>query len=979
MEDKDQPQPAGGRGGRGALILQAIQKATRQPGQTMDLPSPLSSVLPSPIKPPSEANIQRLLAKDNSEGIRTSLCRKLNRSVEQVLKDAPIVPVGADVGATALKQLPKLTILQERCYDTNKSLSVPSCERIDCIAKSLLKGTHSSHEGAVGCTTTVRELPHIGRGRSDLIRALKVKTRTNSPVADSAWSTYRSRRFEDDSSLVDAVQKLKVSPDEKPVISKQGTSGSKFAGSTNWIYLSQDPNRAVFEYEVKFDPEIDATNVRFRLLNSVRENIGSTKSFDGSILWLPTELPNKVTILSAVHLFTNEPVAIKIIFKCKKSMDQCLQLYNVLFGRIMKILKMVKMGNNYYSPNDFSLVPQHKLEIWPGFITAVHHMEGGLMMMIDISHRVLRTETCYDIMGNIYRSQRGNFKDAVNKEFLGAIVLTRYNNKTYRIDDILFEQNASSTFTNDKGEEISYINYYKNTYDIDIKDPKQPLLLHRITKKGLRDRGVVKAVSLIPELCYVTGLRDDMRADFRVMKDIAQFTRVTPDVRQAALRTFIRNVNENSMTRQTLADWGLTLEDSTIHLEGRVLPPETIYFKNKEMAGTDIADFSREVCRENVIVPIDLKPQCWMVMFFKRDEERAIKFVEMLRQVTRCLGIQVGDPRIVRLFDDKTQSYVNGLKQHYHDQLQIAVIIFPTQRDDRYAAVKRTACIDLCLPTQCINSRTLSQDAKLRSVTQKIALQMNCKMGGELWALKIPISGLMVCGIDVYHDPVHKGASVVGFVASFNNTLTRWFSRSSFQHPSEEIISGLKISLLEALRHYHKLHHSLPRTIIVYRDGVSDGQLQLVEDHEVPQLSSIFQHFESYEPKLSFIVVQKKTHTRIFSLMRDRRYNNPLPGSIVDSIVTRRNWCDFLLVSQHVRQGTVSPSHYIIIRDAGNLKVDNIQKLTYKLTHLYYNWPGTVRVPAPCQSTHSDPACYPSPELLTDSASFLSDVECERL
>lgn len=24
-------------------------------------------------------------------------------------------------------------------------------------------------------------------------------------------------------------------------------------------------------------------------------------------------------------------------------------------------------------------------------------------------------------------------------------------------------------------------------------------------------------------------------------------------------------------------------------------------------------------------------------------------------------------------------------------------------------------------------------------------------------------------------------------------------------------------------------------------------------------------------------------------------------------------------------------------------------RLSYKLTHLYYNWPGTVRVPAPCQ------------------------------
>ena len=38
-----------------------------------------------------------------------------------------------------------------------------------------------------------------------------------------------------------------------------------------------------------------------------------------------------------------------------------------------------------------------------------------------------------------------------------------------------------------------------------------------------------------------------------------------------------------------------------------------------------------------------------------------------------------------------------------------------------------------------INARTISQQNKLRSVTQKIALQINCKLGGELWALDVPL------------------------------------------------------------------------------------------------------------------------------------------------------------------------------------------------------------------------------------------------
>jgi hypothetical protein len=48
-------------------------------------------------------------------------------------------------------------------------------------------------------------------------------------------------------------------------------------------------------------------------------------------------------------------------------------------------------------------------------------------------------------------------------------------------------------------------------------------------------------------------------------------------------------------------------------------------------------------------------------------------------------------------------------------------------------------------------------------------------------------------------------------------------------------------------------------------------------------------------------------------------------------------------------QGTVTPTHYVVIYDSCNMKTDHVQWFTYKLCHLYYNWPGTIRVPAPCQ------------------------------
>ena len=48
----------------------------------------------------------------------------------------------------------------------------------------------------------------------------------------------------------------------------------------------------------------------------------------------------------------------------------------------------------------------------------------------------------------------------------------------------------------------------------------------------------------------------------------------------------------------------------------------------------------------------------------------------------------------------------------------------------------------------------------------------------------------------------------------------------------------------------------------------------------------------------------------------------------------------------------MSPTHYIVVHDNTGLKTDILQKISYKLTHMYYNWPGTVRVPAPCQYAH---------------------------
>ncbi|XP_029341126.1 piwi-like protein Siwi [Acyrthosiphon pisum] len=156
----------------------------------------------------------------------------------------------------------------------------------------------------------------------------------------------------------------------------------------------------------------------------------------------------------------------------------------------------------------------------------------------------------------------------------------------------------------------------------------------------------------------------------------------------------------------------------------------------------------------------------------------------------------------------------------------------------------------------------------------------------------------------------------------------------------------------EALAKYRTKNGALPTSIIIYRDGVGEGQISHVHKTEVRLLQTACEQFygKSSVP-LAFVIVIKRISTRFFALS-NRGPENPLPSTIIDSVVTDPTKYDFFLVSQHVRQGTVTPTHYQVIEDTLGLPPNIMQRLTFKLTHMYYNWSGTVRVPAPCQLAH---------------------------
>lgn len=71
----------------------------------------------------------------------------------------------------------------------------------------------------------------------------------------------------------------------------------------------------------------------------------------------------------------------------------------------------------------------------------------------------MRSDTIYEIIKKIKTESR-DFKKQVEQTLLGATVLTKYNNKTYRIDEITYDVSPKSTFKM-RENDVSYVDYYK--------------------------------------------------------------------------------------------------------------------------------------------------------------------------------------------------------------------------------------------------------------------------------------------------------------------------------------------------------------------------------------------------------------------------------------------------------------------------------------------------------------------------------------
>ena len=73
-----------------------------------------------------------------------------------------------------------------------------------------------------------------------------------------------------------------------------------------------------------------------------------------------------------------------------------------------------------------------------------------------------------------------------------------FNNKTYRIDDVDFRLTPNSILERPDGSTLTYLEYYKEVWQQNIQDQRQPLLVNRPKKRQQRRAAGSDVNYLIP-------------------------------------------------------------------------------------------------------------------------------------------------------------------------------------------------------------------------------------------------------------------------------------------------------------------------------------------------------------------------------------------------------------------------------------------------------------------------------------------------
>ena len=186
---------------------------------------------------------------------------------------------------------------------------------------------------------------------------------------------------------------------------KQGTNGHSVPLGANYLAL-QTRTDGVFQYVVSYSPPVESRNMRYGMLNEHKDLIGSTRAFDGSTLYLPIKITDTSVIRVSKRATDGADTEITIPLTNVLHFNECMQLFNIIIRRVLRALDLQQVGRQYYDSHHPIQVTQHKMELWLGYVTAIHQFDGGLLLLLDVSHKLLRMDTALDFLYELYSNQQ---------------------------------------------------------------------------------------------------------------------------------------------------------------------------------------------------------------------------------------------------------------------------------------------------------------------------------------------------------------------------------------------------------------------------------------------------------------------------------------------------------------------------------------------------------------------------------------------
>ncbi|KAM5543406.1 hypothetical protein V8D89_002657 [Ganoderma adspersum] len=462
-----------------------------------------------------------------------------------------------------------------------------------------------------------------------------------------------------------------------------------------------------------------------------------------------------------------------------------------------------------------------------------------------------------------------------------------------------------------------------------------------------------------------------------------------------------------------LAPFGISISPDMQVVPYRTLPPPTISYCDTANSPR-VQDAAWNILNVNFLVGADMTN--WAVLLVNENRSNECQFqgaddpelrIFLSAFFTKCAasGVRCANrspPRILKVDlppvrqDTPTRSRaIAAIATRLYDALKnpkqkpsFVLVLLSGVDKFIYPGIKQLADVQLGVHTihmllpKARDTRGNRQDQYFSNV----ALKVNAKLGGVnhqldagsmRWLTGAGRNKLktMVMGIDVTHpgpNSVPGTPSIAAVVASVDDYFVQFPASLALQKPdwnkdSKEMVEDLTRMTMERLQLYNRKNGKLPDRIIVFRDGVSEGQYKHVIMYELPKLQAAFKQISPktpYKPKLSIIVCGKRHHARFWAPDSEHatKNGNTRPGTVVDIGITDVYLFDFYLQAHYGLQGHVKATHYIVVYDENKLDADTIQQGTHTASYLYARATKAVSlVPA---AYYADIACERGREYL---------------